>query len=268
MRFEKYTKAFVTGILSAMEYRFDFFVGFMGTIFPILIQVFLWTAIYSNNNNTVIYGYEFSQMISYVVIASVVNTVVNTGVEKLINDDIHTGGLAKYLTKPVMYLPFRLFNTIGQKFFSIITTIVFAVVTMIILFFSIKFQINALNIALFIPALILGMVLNFMVFFLISMLAFWLTEVGSFFMTIQVIVMVASGGVFPISVLGEKFVFVMQYLPFIYTTYFPIQILAGVSEVASILNGMLIQLVWIAVLSFFASVVWKIGIKRYVAVGG
>lgn len=268
MRFNKYTKAFTTGVLSAMEYRFDFFVGFMGTIFPILIQVFLWTAIYKNNENTIVYGYEFSQMISYVVIASVVNKVVNTGVENLINDDIHTGGLAKYLTKPVKYLPFRLFNILGQKFFSIITTIIFAAVTIIVLFFTISFKLNVINISLFIPALILGLVLNFMIFFLISMLAFWLTEVGSFFMTIQVIVMVASGGVFPISVLGEKFVFIMTHLPFIYTTYFPIQILSGASESSTILNGMIIQIFWIIILSIFASIIWKIGIKRYVAVGG
>ena len=93
----KYRTAFSMGILSSMEYRFDFFIGFIGMIFPIVIQVFLWLAVYGGTGDEEMYGYNFSQMIAYVVIASLVGRVVNTGVESTINNDIHSGGLAKYL---------------------------------------------------------------------------------------------------------------------------------------------------------------------------
>lgn len=43
---DKYRTALSMGILSSMEYRFDFFIGFIGMIFPIVIQVFLWLAVY------------------------------------------------------------------------------------------------------------------------------------------------------------------------------------------------------------------------------
>lgn len=151
------------------------------------------------------YGYNFSQMIAYVVIASLVGRVVNTGVENTINNDIHSGGLAKYLVKPIGYIPFRMINTFGTKLFSLGVLVVFAVATITVLHLTIGFTLALEHLLLFIPALLLGLALNFFVFFIVSMMAFWLTEVGAFFMTIQVIIMVLSGGVFPITVLGDGF---------------------------------------------------------------
>lgn len=251
-----------------MEYRFDFFVGFIGMIFPIVIQVFLWLAVYGGTGDVEMYGYNFSQMISYVVIASLVGRVINTGVENTINSDIHSGGLAKYLVKPIAYIPFRMINTFGNKMFSLGVLVVFATATIIVLHLTIGFTLGLVNLLLFIPALLLGLALNFFVFFIVSMLAFWLTEVGAFFMTIQVIIMVISGGVFPITVMGEGFVNVMSYLPFIYTTYFPIRVLIGGETLQSILFGLGIQIFWIALLAVASVILWKRGVRRYVAVGG
>lgn len=265
---EKYRRAFSMGILSSMEYRFDFFIGFIGMIYPIIIQVFLWLAVYGGTGDAEMYGYSFSQMIAYVVVASLVGRVVNTGVENAINDDIHSGGLAKYLVKPIAYIPFRMMNTLGAKLFSLGILFVFAAVTITVLQLVIGFPLSIQNLLLFAPALLLGLTLNFFVFFLVSMLAFWLTEVGAFFMTIQVIILVVSGGVFPITVMGEGFVEVMNWLPFIYTTYFPINVLTGEEALGSILTGFGIQIVWIALLAVLSVCVWRRGIRRYVAVGG
>lgn len=48
---DKYRTALSMGILSSMEYRFDFFIGFIGMIFPIVIQVFLWLAVYGGTGD-------------------------------------------------------------------------------------------------------------------------------------------------------------------------------------------------------------------------
>jgi len=265
---DKYRTALSMGILSSMEYRFDFFIGFIGMIFPIVIQVFLWLAVYGGTGDEEMYGYNFSQMIAYVVIASLVGRVVNTGVENTINNDIHSGGLAKYLVKPIGYIPFRMINTFGTKLFSLGVLVVFAVATITVLHLTIGFTLALEHLLLFIPALLLGLALNFFVFFIVSMMAFWLTEVGAFFMTIQVIIMVLSGGVFPITVLGDGFVSVMSWLPFIYTTYFPIRVLTGAETLQNILFGLGIQILWIAILSVVSVALWRRGVRRYVAGGG
>ena len=264
----KYKAVFSLGIISSMEYRLDYFVSLFGAMFPIMIQVFLWIAIYGGSQDKELYGYKFPQMIAYIVIAAFVNRMVNTEVENVINDDIHSGGIAKYLIKPIGYITFRMLYLLGQKLSSVITILLFSFGAIAFLHRTVGLEIYYAHILLFIPALLLGLILNFFIFFIISMLAFWLTEVGSFFMTVQVIITVISGGVFPITIMGDTFVTIMKYLPFIYTTYFPAQLLTGAILTPDIRAGMGLQMFWICLLSFISVLLWRAGSKRYVAVGG
>lgn len=268
-KIKKWSASFSIGFLSAMEHRFDFFIGLLNAVFPICIQIFLWIAVYGDSGQkTVVYGYTFLQMILYIIIAALVNKTVNTGVEYAINEDIHTGGIAKYLIKPVNYIMFRFMQTLGQQIISTVFSLLLSASCIIVFQAAFGFYLPPPQILLFFLGLFLGVILNFFIFFLISISSFWLTEAGSFFMTIQVIITVASGGVFPIAVLGKSFVLIMQYLPFIYTTYFPIQIITGNFSFSEICTGFAIQLFWIFTLSLFSSFLWKKGIRHYVAVGG
>jgi ABC-2 type transport system permease protein len=264
----KYKKSFSIGVANSLEYRFDFFMGLISTVFPIIIQVFLWTAIYGNSGKTVLYGYAFSQMIMYVFIAGAVSQFVVTCIENVINDDIHSGGLAKFLIQPVSYVPFRMLGVIGQKIASMVTIFVLTGILVVTLGIVVKLSFEPVKVLLFIPALALAVILNFFIFFTISISAFWLTEIGNFFHAIRVAVMVISGGVFPIEVMGSSFVRVMKWLPFIYTTNFPIRVITGTVSVSEILWGGLIQILWIALLAGVSKILWHIGVKKYVAVGG
>ena len=265
---EKYKAAFFIGIQYSLEYRFDFFVGVLSTLFPILIQVFLWHAIYGGTGQDVMYGYNFAQMLAYVAIAGAVGKFVVTGIENIVNDDIHSGGLSAYLIKPVGYVPFRLLQAIGQKFAATVTILVFAAVSIAALSIAVGFEVKPGAALLFIPALLLALLLNSLFFFIVSVSAFVLTEVGRFFHALRIAIMVASGGVFPITVFGEAYVSVSGYLPFQYTTYFPISVMTGALPIREILAGMAAQILWIAALSIVSGACWRGGLKRYIAVGG
>jgi len=134
--------------------------------------------------------------------------------------------------------------------------------------FTIGLSFEPVKVLLFIPVLISGVILNFFIFLTISFSAFWLTEVGNFFHAIGVAIMVISGGVFPIEVMGSTFVAMMKWLPFIYTTNFPIRVISGAVSLNEILMGITVQMLWIALLAVVSHIVWKIGIGKYVAVGG
>lgn len=265
---EKYKASFLMGLQRSLEYRFEFLVGIFGTLFPVLIQVFLWSAIYGGTGQDTMYGYDFAQMLAYVAIAGAVGKFVVTGVEETVNADIHTGGLSAFIVKPVSYIPFRFFFAVGQKFASTVTMLAFTAVSVAVLMFSVGFELRLYAVCLFVPALCLAMLVNFFIFFIVSISAFWLTEVGRFFHALQIAVMVASGGVFPITVFGGTYAAVSRFLPFSYTSYFPISVMTGALTIAEVLAGMCVQIVWIAVLAAASGVLWRIGLKRYVAVGG
>jgi ABC-2 type transport system permease protein len=272
MKMKKYFSALHMGLQSSLEYRFDFFIGIVSSLFPIVIQVFLWYALYGGSNGInggkSMYGYDFAQMMAYVAIAGTVSRFVGTGIEGIVNSDIHSGGLAVFLVKPVKYVQFRIFQTVGSKFTASVIFAVFTVFVLSVLHFSVGFEIVLSDVLFFLITLTLAAVLNFYLFFQISLTAFWLTEVGALFGVVSVIVMVLSGGVFPISVFGDWYVNLSQYLPFMYTTYFPISVLTGIFDTNKIITGIIMQVIWIAVLWFVSKIVWKTGLKKYVSVGG
>jgi ABC-2 type transport system permease protein len=266
--FKKYKASFFVGLANSMEYRFDFFVDILSTAFPVILQVFLWIAMYENSVTGSMYGYTFPQMIMYVVVAGAVSKFTSTGIEEVVNEDIHSGGIAKYITKPVSYILFRLAGVLGQKFSSMITMILLTVASLSTLYFTFGYQIKPLSVLLFVPALILAAILNYYIFFCISMFAFWLTEIGSFFHAMKVVIMVLSGGVFPIEVFGSSFITISKFLPLSYTINVPIRILTGSAVLEEAFQVLVIQLFWILLLSVLSNILWNKGIKKYVAVGG
>jgi len=264
----KYRASFLMGLAHSLEYRFEFLVNLISTLFPIIIQVFLWFAIFDGTRQVVLYGYALPQMLAYVAVAGAVGKFVTTGIEHVINDDIHSGGLAIFLVKPVRYIPFRIFQTIGQKFASSVIMIMFIGAVLVLLRIKVDFVIVPYGVLLFFVALALATLLNFYIFFLVSTSGFWLTEVVRFFHALRLIILVMSGGIFPITVFGETYVSVSRFLPFQYTLFFPISVLTGALPLSEILTGIGLQVLWIGVLWFVAGRVWQIGLKRYVAVGG
>ena len=264
----KYRTAFWVGVSNSMEYRFDFFMGLLGTVFPIVMQVFIWLSMYSESGGKKLYGYTFPQMLLYVVVAGAVSKFTATGVEYAVNEDIHSGGIAKYLVKPVNYIGFRLCDALGNRFSAMVTMAALTAAAVGVLFFAVDFRVSFVSVLLFFPALILAAILNFFLFFCISMLAFWLTEIGNFFHAMSVVIMVMSGGVFPVSVFGSAYEAIAAYLPLAYTINEPIRILAGAVPAAEAVRVIAAQLIWILLLSALSRILWIRGLKKYVAVGG
>lgn len=265
---QKYSQSFLLGIQNAMEYRANFLLSMVSAVFPIFIQFFLWSSIYQGDVTQVINGYTFYQIIAYTVMASIISRLIRTGFEYDINDDIKNGGLNKYLVKPVDYFTYRLSCFLGQKLMQ--TLFLLLVIAGVLMFLVIKFGfiLTIPQVVLFILSLLLAFVLNFMIFFTVAMIAFWLFEIGFLFEAIRIIIIMLSGGIFPLDIFGDKAALILSYLPFKYTINFPVELLNGRLGSGKEIQGFMLQLVWVVVFAFLSKLFWKAGNKRYVAVGG
>lgn len=265
---KKYRCTFRLGLENALEYRADFFLSLLSTVFPIIIQTFLWTFIYSSPNASVNNGYTYSQIMLYTLLAGMVSKLVANGFEHEINQDIKTGGLNKFIVRPIGYLPYRLCSFAGGKvpaagILAVVVALVLAVAAPLL-----GATIDPVRIPLFLGSLALGVLLNFAIFYCIAMLGFWFTEIANLFGTINIVVVVISGGVFPLDIFGPAVKRITDLLPFKYTTQFPVDVINGKLAFADIGWGLLSQGVWIALLLGLAYLMWNRGLKRYVAVGG
>ena len=57
------------------------------------------------------------------------------------------------------------------------------------------------------------------------------------FVITSLLVNILSGGMFPLEIFGESVVKALQYTPFPYTIYFPVNILSGKAEAAAMYQG-------------------------------
>ncbi|WP_028595939.1 ABC transporter permease [Paenibacillus assamensis] len=264
-RIDKYIYSYKVGFQSATEYRMDFILSIFASIFPIFVQYFVWKAVFSA---TPVYnGYTFNSMMLYIIVATVVSRFVSAGFEYEISSDIKNGHLSRFITMPVSYLFFRVFRFLGQK----IIHLVICALILICLSFIMKmlsFELVYHQLFLFIISIILALILNFIIFYIVSTISFWMAEIWGVVIALRLVINIASGGILPIAVFGESIASVLNVLPFKYTISFPLSILLDDIPLGEVMEGFALQCVWIAVFAILAKIAWDRGMKKYIAAGG
>ncbi len=265
---QKYVKSFELGFQAALEYRVNFWISLISAAYPIFIQSFLWTAIYRNSTEQLVYGYSYRQMIAYTFLAGLVARIVRTGFEYEIMEDVKSGKYSKFLVQPLGYFPYRLCSYLGQKLPG--QLMIFGILAIVLLGLNMfwGFSLELPRITAFLVTLALAVILNFLIFYCFSAVAFWIVEIGFLFEGIRIVTILLSGGIFPPEVFGARFMQVANFLPFKYTVNYPINVLNGRISPGETVEGMFIQCLWIVVCLYLARVLWQQGGRRYVAVGG
>lgn len=262
-----YRCVYQMGVETALEYRANMVLTLLSTIFPIIIQTFLWNYLYGNGDAGAMTGYSYTEIIVYTLLAGLVSKLVITGFEYQINEDIKDGGLNKYLIRPSTTAATGSAAISGKD----AALILLLICTSVLVAFSSIFlglKLSLVRIVLFLVGLVLAVILNFFIFYCVALLSFWLTDVHLLFGTVSVVLVVVSGGVFPMDIFGKTAALLISLLPFGYTTQFPVNIINGKLSMGAIGTGMLCQLAWIAFFWGLGQMMWKKGLQRFVAVGG
>ena len=263
----RYRCIFVMGVEQALEYRVSFCLSMLSAVFPIIIQTTMWNYLYTNADAAALFGYEQGEILLYTLLATIVSQLVGTGFEGEMNGDIKMGGLNKYLIRPVDYRGYRLVCFLGQKIPRVM--VVAPVMAVIIgLAYWQGLPVTVERTFAFLLSMGIALLLNFSIYYCIGLLAFWLTDVDKLFGTISIVLTVISGGVFPLDIFGGAIEFLVNILPFGYTTQFPVNIINGRYGWGRIGIGFVFQIGWLFFFICLGNYMWKRGVKRYAAVGG
>lgn len=266
-RFMKYKNTFILAFQNAVEYRVDFLFSIISGLFMVIVQCSLWSAVFKSTDAYTVYGYTYHEMIIYSIFSGIVTKLVATGFEREIADDIKMGGLSKYLTQPVSYRMYCFQKFIGGKVIQILLVLGIMAIAMLYFCTQWTFQLQGYTVVAFLISILLGLLLNFCIFYMVSHLAFIMTEVWGVFIAVNQGSYLLSGGIFPLDVFGEKVYRVLHLLPFEYTVYFQVNIINGHLSQEEIAEGIFVQMAWILILGIAGTVTWRRGLKKYVAVG-
>lgn len=264
----KYLNIVGLSVQSALVYRVNFFVRATVNLIPLLATVTLWKAVYAGGHES-IGGYTLEGMISYYIVVTIVEALTAVTEEDWqIANDIKDGQISQFLVKPIDYIGYRL-----CLFFSgrLIYTAAAALPVIGFLLLHRSYlapPADGVAFVAFIVSVGLSALLQFLLCYLVAMLAFWVLEISTFTFILLAFERLASGQMFPLEVLPPAWERVLKCLPFAYESYFPVSVYLGRIAGAALVEGLAIQMTWVLVLYYLARRVWALGLRSYSAVGG
>ncbi|WP_425397735.1 ABC transporter permease [Aeoliella sp.] len=258
-----------------LVYRGDFMLGTLMRFMPIITQIFLWTAVYAAASvKELPGGFSRKDVIAYYLLTMVGRAFSSMpGLASGIARQIREGEIKKFLIQPIDLIGFLLLARIAHKLvYYAVAIIPFALVFYLCRDFFTAGWPPAPVLAAFVMSLIMAFLLGFFLEAAIGMIGFWFLEVSSLLFVYMLFNFFFSGHMFPLTFLTEFLPGWLQpvahYQPLQYLAYFPAAVFLGKITGPELINGLIVQAIWVIVFIIICRVAMQRGFNRYSGYGG
>lgn len=257
-----------------LAYRGDFALGTLMRFMPVITQVFLWWAIFESIGNGAtesrMVGYSFHEMIAYYLLSMLARAFSSMpGLASNVAKQIRDGEIKKYLIQPIDMLGFLFLTRTAHKVaYYTVATLPFALVFFLCRgFFTGGWPEPSVLLA-FLLSLVLAFLLGFLLDLCIGLVGFWFLEVSSLLFVYMLLNFFLSGHMFPLDLLPEPWLGMVQFIPFKYLAYFPAAVFLGKVPMESLWQEIAIEVGWVVALLLLARWLYRRGLRRYSGYGG
>lgn len=262
---KKYLRVLTSTWDEMTTYRFNFMMWRLRMVLQLVTVYFLWLTVTPKNGE--IFGYSQTLILTYVLGAAFIGSIVLSTRTQEIGENINTGDLSNFLSRPISYFGYWFARDIGDKLFNIS----FAVGELVLLYFLLKppifLQTDASVLFLTGLAILLGVFIYFFVGCLLGMIGFWSPDVWGPRFLLFIFIGFFSGGMFPLDIFPEWLQTVFLFSPFTYLQFFPMKLYLGSFSPEQIMIGFMIASVWTLILFRLTYFVWLRGLKLYSSQG-
>ncbi len=258
-----------------LAYRGDFALGTLMRFLPIITQIFLWGAVFDSmrkpgTGEVTLGGYNSPEMVAYFLLTMLGRAFSSMpGLASGIASQIRQGEIKRYLIQPIDLIGFLLLSRIAHKFaYYFVATLPFALVFFLCRGYFVNGFPPAHVLVAFIGSLVLGFLLGFFLEATIGMIGFWFLEVSSLLFIFMLFSFFLSGHMFPLTLLPDNVLAVVNFLPFKYLAYFPAAIFLQKIPDDKLAWEMCIEAAWVVFFIVVSRVMYARGVKRYSGYGG
>jgi ABC-2 type transport system permease protein len=255
-----YLRVFSVTLAEYFAYRLNFILWRFRAFVSLIIRYYLWLAVYESTQS--IFGYTESQMLTYVLLSTIISSFVLATRTPDVAGQILNGDVINFLLKPFSFFGYFLTRDFADKLLNFIFSI-FEVWLLFLLLKPTLFINTDPGAWVALTGLtILGCIIAFNINMLISFIAFWSPEVWAPRFIFFILVSFFSGGFFPLDILPESIYKVLLLTPFPYFYFIPTKIYMGYTstDLASYVGA---TILWTILSSFIVLYVWKKGLKGY-----
>ncbi len=251
-------------LASQLQYRAALLLYQLSAVVEPVVSLAVWSAVASARGGEV-RGYAARDFAAYFVVVMVVNHLTRTWTMNEFDSRIAEGTLSLSLLLPAHPIHNDVSDNLASKLIT--APVVWALAGVLSVGFGAVFDLSARRVALFALAALLAFVLRFALEWMVALLAFWTTRSSAFNGLYLTALLFLSGQFAPLGVVPVPLREVADLLPFRWMISFPADVLLGRGGVSWALRGLGAQCLWLAVVVMLLAVVWRLGLRRYTAVG-
>ncbi len=259
-----YAQELKTGIASMLQYRATLFIWLIGNILEPLIYLVVWSTV-SRSSGGSIGGYDAKGFAAYYIVLMLVNQATFTWVMYEFDYRVREGMFSPVLLHPVHPIHADIAANLSSKVVSL--PFMFGAAVGLTAIFHPAFRFAAWSLAVFVPALVLGFLVRFLVEWTIALAAFWTTRVTAINQIHFMAMLFFSGQIAPLAVLPAPLRVVATILPFRWTVGFPVELILGRLTPGQALAGFGAQAAWLIAAAVIVKFAWRASVKNYSAVG-
>lgn len=252
-------------ILVCLRYKFQAFIWAITDLLPIIVMFFYWLRAFESTN--LVAGRSKEEIVSYYIISGLVTSFLITHPEFELSQAINRGKISNYLIRPMSYFSLTFVGEIAYKLVKLIVSAPFysLFVICVIEFWQVNLRLF-LNFQTII-ILILSFIMIVLIKYSIGLLAFFFTEIGWVIALDDLMTYFISGVWIPLFLFPNWFLNILNYLPFKYYIFIPIESLLGNLTITQQFTHIAIQILWILIFIIINSLLWKQGVKKYSGYG-
>lgn len=259
--------ALANGLKDATAYRWEFLTEILGSAFvPAAVQWVLWYAMFKLGGATEVGGMNYTQMVQYTMVSILFTQVRGGNLDFELQEMIRSGNLSNYLLRPVSVIELVYLRGLAPKL------LVAALCLGVGLVFSIvapewtglsPFRLMG---AMFLA--MLGNVLHYQFSSALAAAAFYWEEAYSILMVKNLLISFLSGELIPLNMFPDNMAWIWKSLPFYFFVYGPTQFSLGHWSTEQFFVECLRAGVWIMAFGAMVHFTWRVGMKRYLSLGG
>ncbi len=243
------------GIASEMQYQVNFFIQLLQSLIALATGLIgLWLVF---NQTTTLAGWSQPELLAvmgiYMLMGGIIQSAIQPNMTRLL-DDIQEGTLDFALTKPV---DAQLLISIREFRFWQLTDVVVGMVVLVVAGIQMHVQIGIWQTLGFIAALMLGGIIIYCFWLMLSTSAFWLIRIWEMVNLFQSLY---AAGRWPVTIYPNWLRIGLTFIvPVAFAVTVPAQALTGRLTPYTLLGALGVTVL----LAILARIVWKLGVRSY-----
>lgn len=261
---QSYLRLFSTAIQERIAYKVAFFLWRFRQLLATAMSLTIWTVLFQNQSN--LFQYSQSEMITYIFLVAVLQSVILTSALHGLANDVYSGKISTLLVKPIRLFSYLGLYELADKALNVFFIFGEALI-LYFLFQPILIFPEVTHLLLFVAWMLGGMYIHFCINLLFGAIGFWSPDVWGakflFFMLLDF----TAGKLYPLDILPIIIQGIVSFTPFPYLSYAQTQLFLGRYSNIEILAQSAIIIFWCFLLGYLSHIVWKKSLQSYSAVG-